>query len=343
MLIARPTERSSKLSDIVNGEKSKRTLLTCNRSMIVPSGPSADTEEWHRRSTRCSRFSPLAEKLHSQERDLPAYAEAAPDRLRSWMPQTAASVDERAKVLRMLARKYPAIGWKLCLAQIPRRSAMTTDNNRPRWRSDASGAGRVATPHDHRTFIKCAEDILVSWPHHDEATLGDLVECIKALSEDRQSTVWNLIENWSQSQNNEKAIAALRERIRRFVSMMGGSKAQCAYEKLQPSTPTLRHAWLFADAWVAKSRDEITEQKHDFDTSEARIDKLRRDAMAEIWRAEGLDGVLQLAKTGNHAYTIGRHAAPHVIDAATVFRTCLASKTDTAAVDLTHPLIFTLK
>ncbi len=40
------------------------------------------------------------------------------DIFRSWMPQTAASVRDRVKVLEMLIKRFPDIGWAICIAQI---------------------------------------------------------------------------------------------------------------------------------------------------------------------------------------------------------------------------------
>lgn len=40
------------------------------------------------------------------------------DIFRSWMPQTAASVGDRIKVLEMLIKRFPDIGWAICIAQI---------------------------------------------------------------------------------------------------------------------------------------------------------------------------------------------------------------------------------
>ena len=36
---------------------------------------------------------------------------------RSWMPQTAASLEERCKALELLTKRYPDIGWQICIEQ----------------------------------------------------------------------------------------------------------------------------------------------------------------------------------------------------------------------------------
>ena len=368
-----------------------------------------------------SLLTPLGEKLHSQERDLPAYAEAAPDRfleilerdlredepvllsllkpaasqpfahcprtgllwalecvawnphylsrvsvllaelsrteindnwgnkpieslagiLRSWMPQTAASVDERIDVLKMLVRRFPAIGWRLCLDEIRLGPRSAMDNYRPRWRSDAAGVGGVASQRDAYAFIRSAASVLLGWPDHDQTTLGDLVEQIEALPGDQQSAVWDLIDHWGQSQDDEDAKAELRERIRRFALTRRGrgnlqttiEKARLAYDKLRPHTLLTRHAWLFADRWIRESWDEIGDEELDFRAQQAKTDSLRQAAMGEIWAAHRLAGVLTLVEKGSDGYTVGRYAALCTTDAADVLRECLSRLTNLAAFD----------
>jgi hypothetical protein len=61
---------------------------------------------------------------------------------RSWMPQTAANLEDRKKALEALASKFPAIGWEICVAQFAPGHQVGGYSHRPRWRSDASGAGQ---------------------------------------------------------------------------------------------------------------------------------------------------------------------------------------------------------
>ena len=364
-------------------------------------------------------LTPLDERLQSQERDLPAFAEAAPDRfleileedlrkeepvvlrllkpvsslpfarcertgllwalecvawnpdylsrvsvvlaylsrteiddnwvnrpigslagiLRSWMPQTAAPVGERVEVLKMLAERFPDIGWQLCLSEIRAGPRWAMDNYRPRWRRDAAGVGELAPADDIDALMRCAASVLLSWPNHDQTTLGDLVEQIEALPEDQQSVVWRLIDDWTRSQNDEGAKAELRERIRLAYTERRGylqttvEKARLAYDRLQPRTLLARHAWLFANRWIHELWDEIEDAELDYDARDAKIDLLRQAAMREIWRAHGLAGVLTMVGRGSDGHTMGRYAALCTTDATGVLRESLSCAVDAAEVD----------
>lgn len=236
---------------------------------------------------------------------------------RSWMPQTAASAEQRMKALEMLTKRFPDVGWQICIEQIKPGSRIGHYSNRPRWRSDASGAGQVVTNKEMYDFTRKALDLVIAWPSHDEKNLGDLVESLQGMPEEDQMKVWDLIDEWSQTAN-EDAKAALRERIRRFAftrrsrhRKLGEAtrdRAREAYARLQPRDPVVRHGWLFADQWIQESADEIEEEEFDYTKRDERIDKLRREAMAEIWAKRGFEGIKELLIESGAAGTVGRYA-----------------------------------
>ena len=237
---------------------------------------------------------------------------------RSWMPQTAASVEQRVKALEMLARRYPDVSWEICVRQIKPGSHIGSNSYRPRWRSDASGAGQVVTHKEMYQFARKALDLLIGQPSHDERRLGDLVESLQGMPEEDQMKVWDLIDSWTKDAN-ESAKAALRERIRRYAFTRRGRKrdladatrdrARAAYDSLRPRDSVVRHGWLFADQWVQESADEIEDGDFNNEKREERIDRLRREAITEIWVERGFEGVEALLASSRAAGTIGRYAA----------------------------------
>ena len=235
---------------------------------------------------------------------------------RSWMPQTAASVGDRVKVLEMLIKRFPDIGWAICITQIQTGSRIGIPSYRPRWRSDASGAGQVVTRKEIYDFNRKALELLIDWPSQDEKTLGNLIESLSSMAEKDQTKVWDLIQEWSQN-TTESAKAALRERIRSSAfSRLGRRKLEKAtrdharevYESLRPHDPVIQHGWLFANSWVQESVDEIEE---DFDPQKhaERIDRLRRDAMSEIWTECGFRGVKEILADSGAADIVGRYTS----------------------------------
>lgn len=246
---------------------------------------------------------------------------------RSWMPQTAASLEERCKALEFLVKRCPDIAWQICIDQFSPGTRFGDYSYRPHWRSDASGAGQVVTQKENYEFARKSLDLALAWPTHDENTLGDLVERLGGMTEEDHARLWKLMEAWAvDPKTTDKARAALRERIRRFALTRVGrrrvedqttrARARDMYAKLEPSDPVVKHGWLFAKQWVEESADELEDDEMDFDAREKRIDVLRLEALGEIWSQRGFDGIAALLAESEAAPTVGQYAALCITDLA---------------------------
>lgn len=237
---------------------------------------------------------------------------------RSWMPQTAASVEQRYKAIDILAKRYPDLVWEICIDQIKLVSRIGHSSYKPNWRGDASGAGHVVTRKEMYDFTRKSLDLLIAWPDHNEKTFADLVVSLQNMSEEDQTKVWDLIEKWSETAN-DSAKAELRECIRKFaftrrsrqrkLEIATRDRAREVQTILQPLNSVIRHAWLFVDSWVQESADEIDEQDFDYTKRDERIGMLRQDAMLKIWRECSFDGVLDLISSSNASRVIGHYAS----------------------------------
>ena len=240
---------------------------------------------------------------------------------RSWLPQTAASLEGRIRTLEMLTRQFPDIGWQICIAQWGADSQVAFPFYRPRWRSDASGAGRTVTCKEFNEFTLKTIDLVLAWPKYDQPMLSDLVERLTELPEEVRISVWDLIDAWAaDSEIDETAKAALCEQIRQFAftwrSRLEGLKdetknrARVACKNLQPRDTVIRHSWLFAQHWVEASNDEIDDENFDHSKHQETIRKLRAVAMKEIWAKRGFEGVTDLLSRSNAPDTIGCFLEP---------------------------------
>jgi addiction module HigA family antidote len=254
---------------------------------------------------------------------------------RSWMPQTAASLDERKKALEILTRRFPSVGWQICLHQFNRESRIGDYNHRPRWRSDASGAGQPAMREDYAFFRK-ALDLALAWPTQNEDRLGDLIESLNHLEVEDQIKFWNLVDTWIKAEDDDHARAKLRERIRRFAFTRRGKhrgpnketrdRALKAYALLTPRDLVMRHQWLFAKTWIDESMEEFEDENFDYRKREEKIRRLRIDALKEIWTKRNFEGITSLLKVSGAASAVGWHLADGVIgqkDAIEFLKQCI--------------------
>ena len=258
----------------------------------------------------------------------------------SWLPQTAAPLDDRIKAFETLCRRFRGVGWQICIQQFEGGQQIGQPSDRPRWRNDAAGAGLPVTRKEGDEFVRKALNLAISWPVHDRKTLGDLVDHSGVMSDEDRLSVWNCIDAWSSTETNEKARATLREKIRiMFLTRWGffrgleadqRVKAREIWKKLTPRDPIRRHSWLFSSEWVECSSDGFDEEDLDYKKREERVNQLRTEVMTKFWSAHGLDGVLRLLSDCD-AWTIGRYTAYCAVDqpvATDVLRACLSTNAD---------------
>ena len=224
---------------------------------------------------------------------------------RPWLPRTAASLAERMQSLESLAKRFPDIGWQICIAQLNTGPQVEFPSHRPRWRDDAAGTGRGVTLEQFDEFRMKALNLILKWPKHDQGTLGDLVELLHDLPEKYQIETWDQIDAWAMgAETSDEAKAHLRERIRRFAFTRHGrrrgvrgeglDRARAAYERLEPRDPLVRHSWLFVNFWVEPSADEVEEEDFDHKKRAELTRRLRLSAIKEIWSEHGIQGITTL-------------------------------------------------
>lgn len=252
------------------------------------------------------------------------------DIFRSWMPQTAASLDKRVAAMELLRKRHPDIAWQVCMDQFGRDHQIGSYSHKPRWRNDAQGFGETVTFEEMWGFVGKMADMALSWKSYDKLKICDLIERLHVLDDTRQEIVWSIVKNWASTASDSDK-AWVREKIRvtlmsyRGVARSKKSKtnildvaAKAAYTALEPADILNRYEWLFRDVWVEESFDEIHDDDMDFRKRDERIAKMRGDALREIMAERGIDGVLALAEMGKAPAQIGELMVTTVLPATEV-------------------------
>lgn len=247
---------------------------------------------------------------------------------RARMPQTAANHEVRVGLMKTLADRFPDIAWEICVAQFSRYSSHGSYSHKPRWRSDGYGFGEpFKTLGPVQNFQREMVELALGWKEQTLRTLGDLVERLQVLDPSYQIRIWMLIETWAVEKASDSDKAAIREKIRVSTLMRHMvkrskqnkqlanliSKAKEVYVALEPSDLLDKHAWLFRDSWVEESADEIEDDNFDYQKHAERVQKLRIDALREIYDSRGYTGLLEMAERGNAARAIGWCAASDLL------------------------------
>ena len=236
---------------------------------------------------------------------------------RYWMPQTAASIEQRIRALEGLVSRHPEIGWSVALGmvRVSRVPRFASPNCRPRWRGDPSSAGRSIAGEEGDRIVRRSRDICLNWPIHDERTLGDLMESLDDLDHPTGLEVCDLLDRWVDEPQSDHAKESLRERLRRRLldsklrTTAIGARLDGTLSKLEPADIVVRHRWLFASGAPV----------HDFrDTSltfEERFERVRirqRDVLRTIWRDRGFVGLEHLIKD-EHAARVTGSLMPEIL------------------------------
>lgn len=244
---------------------------------------------------------------------------------RSWMPQTAASLEERIGALELMIRRHPGVGWRICIDQFDPRSTLGHYSARPRWRKDAIGVGEPVTNLERVKMAGKALELAIAWRQHSAQTLGDLVERLGGISPEEHEGIWSAIDQWIATGPGDESKAALRERIRKSTmtrrSRVRGMerklrmRAKAVYDALAPNDPIARHQWLFVRHWVEESADELADEDNDLEKREERIAMLRESALREVWTGLGDAGIVRLCAISEVPWIVGWHLAAGVLDA----------------------------
>ena len=252
----------------------------------------------------------------------------------SWIPQTAATLGQRAQALESIRRTYPETGWSICIGQLDG-SVLPGPNYRPRWRDDGQWSDRQIPKAERRESVRQTIDFLLNWDLYDEHKLGDLVERLPIFNETSQLRIWERIGKWGHSDPPDAAKASLRQRIQACVhlrhvreeTIAHPQKESQALKELLPNDLILRHEWLFRSEWVDLPPIDAGDLEFDDDEIYQRLRELRVEALHEIWTEYGFEGVNRLLKKNEATSDLigelmteiltGRH------DTAVFFRACL--------------------
>ncbi len=240
---------------------------------------------------------------------------------RAWMPQTAASHEQRVAVVKKLARDFPAVAWKICIDQFGNNHQIGHHSHKPRWRADGFGYGEpLPNWGPIHAFQREMVELALAWKKHSLGTLSDLVERMPYLSTEHQVQVWALVEDWGTGAAGDDEKGKLREKIRtstlsrraairrrkKGVDIALVTAAKAAYQALEPAGLVDKHLWLFKDHWVDESADEIEDiEKLDYRERDERIRRLRISAMQEVYQLAGPEGLLKLASRGGASWVVG--------------------------------------
>jgi len=239
-----------------------------------------------------------------------------------WHPETCVEIDGRIAALKVIVAASPEVGWRICLAQVAQRQRVATPNSRPTYRQITRSGPRRMTNIEMYQMCNAALDLMLSWTALDTEKLGELLKISDQLSDADQQRLIGKVEEWLATEPEDDTKSELTETLRLLGYSVGKKPPRKGTEiskylsdlanRLQLDDPVQRHRWLFAESWIHESRVELEDGKFDYEKREKRIADMRDAAMAEVFAAQGLAGVLRLLTNGNASYAVGWHLSKSI-------------------------------
>lgn len=238
------------------------------------------------------------------------------DIFRSWIPQTAADLNQRVAVLDTLISKDPDAAFDLLDSLVHVGQDFASPSARPRWRDDDAGAGRGVTNGERAEMLIAAADRLVACSEDNPQRIARLIKKISIFETTWVKAALALVEKFTESSTPDEEREIIRTALRREIawhSNYGEVKGkslnnkllplETLYERLAPSDLMVRHRWLFSDSWPElpiRLRDSGDYKKRD-----KIVETLRNTALQEVYAEHGIVGIEQLAGSCKNQQYIG--------------------------------------
>ncbi len=237
--------------------------------------------------------------------------------LSSWMPQTAAPLEQRVRTVELLATRFPHVAWNLCMGELDPGPRIATPNRRPRWRQDAKGAGAGAPGTEFHQFKRRIVDIALGWQPHDIGTLRDLWDRLEDLPGEDRAAVHNLVADWAETATDNDKATLWRHIRSSYRSDPNDARLGLLLDRLSAQDLTAKHAWLFHNYYLHLPELDRSQMSHR--EIDSKIEQMRLNALREIWDNCGNDGASALiGRTDVDASLVGNILAQLLDSGATL-------------------------
>ena len=220
---------------------------------------------------------------------------------RPWLPQCAASLDERDRVLRQLTAKCPSCAKKLTDSMLRLRDITAIHTLRPQWKHSPSDFEIKLTAGDVHSARRSAIDIARSPAQYKIGAIVSLIGHIDAApSQSDAEKICARVKSWATKgqTDNDLSVAQNAARLPLWRAKKNRAKNEVLsiYEgllhALMPRDSVFRHKWLFDHNPYDPEEAEFDD--NEFDKKQARFKTKREDALVEIRHQHGDDGIVRL-------------------------------------------------
>jgi SIR2-like domain len=221
-----------------------------------------------------------------------------------WFPQTLANKDKRISAIKPVIRDFPDVAWRVILAMLPSQHETSSGSHKPKWRNPIPDDFKQEVLNiDYWDEVTQYANLAVDMAERDIAKLTQLAkefdhlpvpaferlnallasETVRNLPEEEKAKVWeNLIEFTQKHRRFPDAAWVLPNDIL--------EKIETVTSQLAPTNLLLKYERLFGNNdWDLY--DEEAPAEKNWEVQRQKLGEKRAKAIAEIYLAQGIDGI----------------------------------------------------
>ena len=231
-----------------------------------------------------------------------------------WHPQTTGTVEERVKVLKILAGRERNVGWRLLVSLLPDQRLTSSPTHRPSWRDWTLGWSEGVTDAEYWHQTAACAHLLVERMGSDLSRWKQLIGEFDNLPEPVQKEFLDRIgacePNNLDASVRREITEALREKVnwhRQYTEANWSLSPEILdeLEKLQrrfePEDAVARNAWLFSP----RVYELIDRRNIDVAEEQRQVSELHRKEIHNVVAESGFNGVLALAEAAEDPAAVG--------------------------------------
>ncbi len=245
-----------------------------------------------------------------------------------WHPGTTASPEQRLAAIDLILDREPDVGWALLAKLLPdaRPSVVSFGTAKPRWRDFGDLPEDTRTRGGQVQFVSAIVDRVLDRVGSDPSRWRVILGSMRVLSPSQQEKTLELLDAITRGPIPADVKAALWEMLRDFIyqhrmfrdahwalSRDLVDKLEANLPRLAPGDPVERNRWLF-DEWLP---DLPSDERH-IERRQEQVEQLRQQAVREILRAQGIEGLVTLGTSCQFPGLVACAAVPLITDLDTI-------------------------
>jgi hypothetical protein len=221
-----------------------------------------------------------------------------------WLPQTAATPQQRIAVLRTILKRVPEIGWQLLLRLLPATPDSSSHTHRPQWRDWALTWKREVTNVEYWRQVETFASEIVSNVGNDPSRWRDLIDRLGELPDAARNKTVSMLRDMDPMTLKPNSRVVIGDTLREVCSRHSKyadatwslpsnilEELDSIRAKFEPDDPVDRNKWLFSE------RPTLPQESTSMSWQEREhlLERQRQEAVSEVIVHFGFEGLIKLA------------------------------------------------